>query len=304
MATMVGVDLDPLRAYHTLWGLPVDRAARGVALGIWLPRFLDLFESLDVNATFFVVGEDLRRSLDEGDAGADAIVRAIASGHEIASHSWAHDYSMIDWSAEAIMRDLKRADRVLRAVGASPIGFRAPGYTHDRRLLSQVAALGYRYDSSKLPSPLYYATKRAVIAWLRVRGRSSASRTDGAAAFFGPRRPHLLAELGLWEVPISVSAFSRAPMMGTFLLAGPSVISSALRAEASAMRDLHLELHAIDLADADQDPIDPELATRQPELKVPLETRLERLRTLLEARGGGTSIARGLRLDRTARRVG
>lgn len=296
MATFVSVDLDDLACYHAIHGLdaPETAEAHAVVLERCLPRFLELFAAADVHATFFVIGRDLERDLATGGKGAALLRQARKAGHELANHSYAHDYRMVTWSAVEMARDLGACDRLLRELGETPVGFRAPGYTHDRTLLAQVAAQGYRYDSSSLPAPLYYAAKRGVMTWMRLRGRASASHDGGAASFFGPTHPYFMSELGLWEVPMSVSRFARLPLIGTTLLAGPDALSARLRNEAAARSSLVLELHGLDLADPETDGLARELVSKEPVLAVPLETRRERLRTLLVARGGGGTIRGGL----------
>ncbi|HEY8380296.1 MAG TPA: polysaccharide deacetylase family protein [Nannocystis sp.] len=285
--TLLSVDLDDLACYHAIHGLPPPGPEQaGVVLERCLPRFLELFGELGARATFFVVGRDLERDMRGPGHGAAFLSLAVRSGHELGNHSYSHAYDLVDWPAGQIHRDLLRCDALLRKLGAAPRGFRAPGYCHDRLMLQQVGALGYRYDSSLLPSPPYYAAKLAAMAWIRLRGRRSQARARGLHSFVGPVRPHYLAEVGLWEMPISVSPLLRLPMVGTFVLRGGPLFREALRTPA-----LHLELHALDLADPDDDPIDPALRRRQPELRVPLEQRLARLRELITARGGGSPIA-------------
>ncbi len=286
-STIVSVDLDDLACYHAIHGLAAPEPERaGVVLERCLPRFLELFDELGVRATFFVVGRDLQRDLAAGGPGAGLLRRALAVGHELGNHSFAHAYDLVRWQPAAIYDDLRRCDVLLRGLGARPLGFRAPGYTHDALLLQQVAALGYRYDSSLLPSPTYYVGKLAVLGWMAARGVRSGSIAGGAGSFLGPTRPHFMAQSGLWEVPVSVSSLLRLPMVGTFVLGDRSL----LRREAERARYLHLELHGIDLADVEADGYDGALVRRQPELRTSLATRLERLRALLKARGGATSI--------------
>src|SRR5205085_1999247 len=82
---------------------------------------------------------------------------------EIASHSHAHDYRLSQRGAEEIALDLRSADAAIaEAVGARPVGFRAPGYTLSPALLQAVAAQGYRYDSSVFPAAPYYSAKALV----------------------------------------------------------------------------------------------------------------------------------------------
>lgn len=79
---------------------------------------LDALDRLDARATFFVVGSGIA-------AGGQALRRAVACGHELANHSWAHrDLSRAPAGTEA---DLRRASRELHTVaGAEPALFRAP----------------------------------------------------------------------------------------------------------------------------------------------------------------------------------
>jgi peptidoglycan/xylan/chitin deacetylase (PgdA/CDA1 family) len=242
-----------------------------------------------------VVGRDLARDLEAGGAGAALLGRALADGHELANHSYQHAYDLVSWPKERIVEDLKACDALLRPLGARVLGFRAPGYTHDDKLLSVVANLGYRYDSSALPSPPYYAAKLTVMAWMAVRGRRSRSTARGWRSFLGARRPRYLNHFGLWEIPMSVSRYLRLPFIGTMLLAGPEPLATRLRAAAARDPYFHLELHGLDLADSGGqgspgDGYASELLALQPELRVPLPLRLDRLRGLLRSRGDAAPI--------------
>jgi hypothetical protein len=295
--TLVSVDLDDLACYHAIHGLePPSLEQQGIVLERCLPRYLELFADLSVRATFFVIGRDLARDLEAGGRGAALLRRALADGHELANHSYAHAYDLVRWSKVRIVEDLQACDRLLRELGAHVVGFRAPGYTHNVSLLGQVATLGYRYDSSALPSLPYYLAKLGVIAWMAVRGRHSQSMARGWRSFVGSCQPRYMARLRLWEVPMSVSPYLHLPLIGTMLLAGPEPLAGVLRGVAARQPYCHLELHGLDLADPgdEHDPGDgyaPELLTRQPELQVPLTLRTERLRTLLETRGNARPIA-------------
>ena len=286
-ATLLSVDLDNLGCYHAIHGLPPPSPAQQrVVLERCLPRLLELLDAVGARATFFVVGRDLERDLAAGGRGAALLRQALAAGHELANHSYSHRYDLSLQTGSEIYADLRRCDRLLRGLGAAPLGFRAPGYVHDRRLLDQVAALGYRYDASALPSPPYYLGKLGALGWMRLRGQRSQALAQGWRSFAGRDRPHFRGDVGLWEVPISVLPRSRLPMVGTFVLG-----SEALLAAAAGLDFLHLELHALDLADPLGDGYDPALVRRQPELRRDLEVSRERLRRLLTARGGSATIA-------------
>lgn len=293
MRTLVSIDLDDVGCYHAIHGLQAPCAEMaGIVLERCLPRFLELFAALGVRATFFVIGRDLERDQHATGRGAQLLRQAAAEGHELANHSYAHAYDLVRWSSTQIREDLTRCDRLLGELGIRPQGFRAPGYTHDAALLTEVAALGYTYDSSALPSVPYYLAKAAVIAWLALRGRRSQSMLRGARSFVGEALPRLCTGLAdghrLVQLPISVSPRLRIPLIGTSLLSGPVRFAAALRRRASSLEYFHLEMHGIDLSDPHTDGYAPQLIARQPELRVPLRDKLSRLRELLGARGPTT----------------
>jgi hypothetical protein len=289
--TCLSIDLDGIDCYHGIHGLPPpDDAIRDVALRRWLPRFVTLLDELAVPATFFVIGRDLRRELDHDGAGARALQAAARAGHELANHSHDHRYDLSLQSDEEQRLDLERCHRALVELGHAPQGFRAPGYTHDARMLACVAAAGYRYDASSLPSWPYYLAKVAAIAWTRLARRPSRSIASGARSFFGPTAPHVRDDSGLVELPITTVGALRLPLVGTFVLAGPTAVRRALTEGAIDLPHVHLELHAIDLADAHEDGLDPGLVRLRPELAVDLAVRRERLAELLRARQGHTRL--------------
>jgi peptidoglycan-N-acetylglucosamine deacetylase len=285
--TLVSVDLDDVACYHDIHGLEAPAPSmRSLVLERCLPRFLELFGELGVRATFFVVGRDLRRDRERSGGGAEVLRQALAEGHELANHSHAHAYDLVTWSPAAIRADLQACDVALRELGAEPVGFRAPGYTHDPALVAEVARLGYLYDSSALPSPPYYLAKLGAIAAYALAGRRSRSLARGARAFLGPRRPHRRGDV--WELPMSVTPGARLPLIGTSLLCTHRVVARRLAVVAVRESYLHLELHALDLADGERDGYARALRRRQPELRVPLAVKRRRLRTLLLERGPTT----------------
>ena len=293
--TLVSVDLDDLACYHAIHGLPPPPPEQaGLVLERCLPRFLEIFADYGVRATLFVIGRDLQRDLEGSGRGAALLRQAVAAGHELGNHSYAHAYDITTWNAVRQREDLQRCHALLVELGETPEGFRAPGYTHDGQLLGVAASLGYRYDSSALPSPGYYAAKVAMIGAMRLRGRRSQSMSTGAASFLGPRKPYRRRDAPLWELPISVTNNLRLPLIGTTVLGQYGGLPGPLRRRARRMKFLNLELHGLDLADPDRDGFDPRLLRVQPELKTPLQWRRDRLRELLGWRGGGQPLRDGV----------
>lgn len=82
-------------------------------------KCLDILDSREVSATFFVVGNRAKRWKD-------AIAEIAARGHEVANHSWRH-LDMGKWSAAAIIADMEQTNRQLQEItGVEPRLFRPP----------------------------------------------------------------------------------------------------------------------------------------------------------------------------------
>jgi peptidoglycan-N-acetylglucosamine deacetylase len=292
----VSVDLDAVACYYRIHALgePPTGPARQAVLRRCLPRFADLFGRHDLRATFFVVGADL-----EEDAEGRALLADLArGGHELANHSHTHRYDFARLSRPAMAEEIDRAHAAVAAcAGAAPVGFRAPGYAINADALDLLSARGYRYDSSVFPSAAYYGAKALVMGAMRAAGRPSGSCLDNPRVLLAPRRPYRPAPTapyrhggdGILELPIAVTPLARLHVIGTSLILAPAwlrrhLVSVALRAPL-----FNLELHGIDLADADADEIPPALVARQPDLRRPLAHKLAALdETLAAARAAGS----------------
>ncbi|MDG4783531.1 polysaccharide deacetylase family protein [Micromonospora sp. WMMD961] len=108
----------------------------------WTPTVLDTLAQHQVPATFFLVGERIRRHAD--------LIRDRLAGHEVGNHSWQHrDLAELD-AAEAY-DDLRRShDAIAEVTGVPPRLFRPP-YGHLAGAVLHVAArLDYRLVLSTL----------------------------------------------------------------------------------------------------------------------------------------------------------
>ena len=267
----VSVDLDGIGCYAAIHGLSLqldDRALRAVP-EVALGRFCERFEALRVQATLFVIGREVEYA-------PAALLRALSGGHEIASHSFAHDYAMSRWDAALVSEDLARCEDALAGAGlGKPRGFRAPGYSLSAAMLQALRERGYAYDSSLLPSPPYMAAKAAVLGWYALRGRKSASIL--ASAGLSRRGPH--RRDGVRELPMATLPLLRVPVIGTSVLPAPWLARGG-----SAGGHLNLEFHGIDALDSSDVP--PEIAAVQPGLRARASDKLQRLRALLKSLPG------------------
>jgi len=303
----VSVDLDGIECYYRIFGLPVPRLVRDPVALDALPRFRELFEGRRIPATFFVVGQ-----MAESELGREAFPALRAAGHELANHSYTHPYDLFRQPPEAIADEVGRAHRAIAAAcGAAPRGFRAPGYGLSPALLDAVAAAGYTYDSSVLPSPPYYAAKAVIMGLMRLAGRPSHSALADPRLPLAPRQPYRPDPTAPWregqsslvELPIAVSRGLRIPVIGMPLTTAPSALRRLLVAALCQEPVITLELHGLDLCDADVDDIAPAIRERQPDLGVPLGHKRAVLgRTLDEISSAGYRFVTLLELARLVQR--
>jgi len=284
----VSVDLDSLVHYCRIHGLPesiLDARARTAIYDTAVPRLLDLFAQLEVPATFFVIGEDLRE-----EAAQAALLSAHKLGVELGNHSHRHDYALTRGRPDEILEDITQGHHALqRVVGQAPVGFRAPGYSLNPGIYDALVKLGYRYDSSVFRAAPYYLAKAGVMAALAAVGRPSRSVLDSPGVLLAPRhayrpdpqRPYRRGHGPVIELPITVSPRLNIPFIGTLATAMPYPLVRAVYQTLRKEPHFNFELHAVDVLDAD-DGIPPELVKRQPDLRVPHRLKQTRLKAVLE----------------------
>jgi polysaccharide deacetylase family protein (PEP-CTERM system associated) len=123
------------------WDTIPCRVARNV------DRLLALFDKQNARATFFVLGWIAERYPE--------VVRSIvASGHELASHGYAH-LRATEQTPEEFLADIVRARKILEDIaGVAVRGYRAPSFsigTTNLWAFDCIFQAGYRYSSSVYP---------------------------------------------------------------------------------------------------------------------------------------------------------
>ncbi len=278
----VSVDLDEIHHYYAIHGLPAAERAAHVVYDRAVPRASDWAQSFGLPLTFFVVGRDLERSEN-----AETVRTLSSQGHELANHSYSHHYDLTLRDAAEMAREVAGGiEAIVRATGARPSGFRAPGYLVNDELVRVLASLGVGYDSSVFPSPAYYAAKAAKLLALKLRGRTSHSVRGSSSVLRAPTRPYRLGAPywkkgdGLPELPIQVTPGTRLPYIGTSLvLAGPDgarLMTRTLMLEPF----VNLELHGFDFLGTD-DGLD-ELVPHQPDARLARSAKLAALSAAVE----------------------
>lgn len=110
-------------------------------------RLLDLFDEVNIKATFFVLGWVAERYAN--------LIREIAArGHEIASHGYSHQL-VYKQSPEEFRAETARSKQLLEELVQRPVqGYRAASYSITRQSLWAIdilAELGFTWDSSIFP---------------------------------------------------------------------------------------------------------------------------------------------------------
>lgn len=157
-------------------------------------RILQVLESADVRATFFVLGWVAKRCPD--------LVRKIAgAGHEVASHGYGHQRVGHLERAE-FRHDIQQSKQILEdLVGCEVLGYRAPSYSISQQTpwaFDELLEAGYSYDSSIFPVKHdFYGMSE----WPRFAGLA----VKGITGQWQPAKPDQLnsEQQALMELPIT-----------------------------------------------------------------------------------------------------
>ena len=259
----VSLDVDDLWAYLRTHGDPAWER-RPSYLAAFVPAVLEALEEVGATITFFLVGEDAAR--DDG----AAQLRALAErGHEIGSHTFAHDVWLHTYSEAQADEELARAEVAIEAAtGRRPTGFRGPGFSWSPALLRVLARRGYQYDASTLPTFVGPLARWYFLAGARLTPEERRRR----AALFGAFRDGLRPNAPYWwalgdgrrvlELPVTTVPGVRTPFHLSYLLylAGFSerLMIGYLRGALALCRAAGVEpsflLHPPDLLGADEAP--------------------------------------------------
>jgi len=229
-----------------------------------VPRILGELERRNLTITFFIVGKDAE------DPANQEILRSIAdAGHEISNHSYMHEPWLHLYSDQEVYDDLKRADDAIgSATGASPQGFRGPGFSLSTGTVKALRNLGYTYDATAFPNILN-PIGRAY--YFRTSNLTDEEREQRKALFgtigdaFKPNRPYaweLEDGTTFPEIPVTTMPGTRVPIHFSYVLyLGGHSVSAARAYFEFALRICRLTrtapsllMHPLDFLGRDDEP--------------------------------------------------
>ncbi|MCK4993879.1 MAG: polysaccharide deacetylase family protein [Candidatus Omnitrophica bacterium] len=252
MKATIQVDLDSLWTYRRYLNQESAKGAIDPVYSEGVEIFLDIFRRNSIKATFFVIGTDVL--IPEH---ARVIKQIAVEGHEIANHSMRHSLNFSSLDDETIKEEIKNSHEVLERVsGQRVMGFRAPTFSINERVLNILVELGYVYDSSVLPSfiaPLALNLAHTIIGGkLRNVAGANIRFANSPLCLYRPD----IKDMGkagqgkLFELPISVVPSFRLPMHSTYVfICGRWLFDWGKRELQQRQIPLSYSFHGIDLLD-------------------------------------------------------
>jgi hypothetical protein len=281
------IDIDPLLCYYSIHGIkdvPVEEHDPLVSLSI--PRFLKIFEKYGVKATFFVTASGLQ------DNDYKVLEPVVKNGHEIANHSYSHDYKFSLMTKEEIEKDIRKNHEIIKSkLGVECRGFRSPGYNSSKNVVKALRNMNYAYDSSLFPSFFYNLAKWLIIKKKKLAGLYSSSIINSFGDSFASTKPALIedyitdrkTEGKLVEFPVTTLFYPFGiPLIGTSINTFPKFLLDIML-KFSRLKDfVNIEMHAIDMCDlSDGDAFKP-IEKMQFDLKVPIAEKERRISQVVE----------------------
>ena len=245
-----------------------------------IPRFQALFDKYHIKATFFTIAKDL-----EDPKKAELIKQLREHGHEIANHTYDHPFGFRSLPIEIQKNQIQKAHQLIKdTIGEAPVGFKAPGYDIDAKTINLLETLGYKYDSSIIPTWSYPIILKTFALITRTK-----SPNHGPKAIWGLAKNRIYSpnskkewkqskrERSIKEFPCSTAPIFRFPIHATFALKlGDPFIRPTLWLTKILCRDINYEFHAADLADTITD-------NRLAHLKgLPIKVREQRIESVLK----------------------
>lgn len=238
MLATLQIDLDNLWTIYRYHGIEFTKnemeLEKDAVYTISINRFLDILNRKNLKATFFVIGSSiLNREC------ADEIKKAASLGHEIANHSFSHPLRLSSLEEKEIEYEIAKAEEIILQhiypIQTQVLGFRAPLYDFNIKILRILEKMHYLYDASLLPI-------------FKFRNINDLYNPDY-------NNPYKKGKMNIFEVPLSVFPFIKTPIHTSFIRLfrssnlGFIYFNLGVRLNKVLNRSLHLLFHGIDLID-------------------------------------------------------
>ena len=273
----VNVDIDTIRFYNQLYGIKLKDDNEIWEIGI--PRLLDFFSENSIKANFFAIGSDI--DIDSNVYDKNYIFKNIrlcenilSNGHSINSHSYHHNYQLINSSSNYIEEDLSKNQEILKKfTGKNNKIFRAPGYFINQKIYNVLEKLNINISSSYLPSTPYILLKNIIILKNSLLGKKTESiKFKGVFNSFQKRKIHYNKKNNIFEFPISVIPYLDIPFVGTFLSYLGNV-GLKYFSYINNQKNINLEFHVIDFLEAKDLKNNKLLKNYQTDLNIPYSVK-------------------------------
>lgn len=284
----ISVNVDSLDCIHDELGIS-SRPDPVAVFSVAIPRVLDSLDAVHARATFFFSGKDFAHA-----AAVDAVHEIAARGHEIATKGFHYALNMRTWSKLSVAEEIEKGSAaIVKVTGKRPVGFRAPGYNADTRVLQLLAERGFKYDSSVLSSlPFYVATRAAGFLGMLGKGKDTTSlAVHNLRAPTQPYRPSRWAfweagsrkhSLPIWEIPIGLMRGTGVPLTSRLIATTPdSMLPGLFSTFKFGQPTVHIELNAVDFMDRNDRAIHTELVSKRSLLRSNHAESQRRIQTFL-----------------------
>ena len=282
----INVDVDPLICYYAIHGIKTSGISEDPVYLKGIERFLELFDKNSIKGTFFITAHGFTEKNSE------ILRKIVRNGHEIADHSFSHDYQLTRMTKNGIFQEIKKnKDFLEKTAGINCTGFRSPGYNSSPDLISVLKSVGYTYDSSLFPSISYYLAKWLLIHLKKLSGHESKSIISSFADAFGRYTPEFIDKNvrdiknggNFVELPMTtLFPLANIPLIGTSVIAFPAFLLDMMLKISKNRTFINIEAHGIDLCGADESPHFDPLKGKQPDLAFSLERKIERFQHVID----------------------
>jgi polysaccharide deacetylase family sporulation protein PdaB len=115
-----------------IWKVPTSRKVVALTfddgpVSTTTPEILNILKEKNIKATFFVVGEQVKRF-------PTLVSREIAEGHEVGNHTYTHP-KLANLQESMIEEELRNTEKVILKVAPKPTLFRPPGGFYNKKII-------------------------------------------------------------------------------------------------------------------------------------------------------------------------